>query len=158
MVSLFGRGFNSLQLHDSREKVLRPERSGDFFCMHVLLFGWFTALWKSISDCFFIHEVPCIGAKFPDNEGWHKPWRRGSSRNDKSAFIQPVNHLLKTGAYIPYFFSCLMPVYFMKTQTTELRIFLTFFWQNKIAKEVWRNVKSGTTKAISARTSLPHTL
>lgn len=64
MVSLFGRGFNSLQLHDSREKVLRPEWSGDFFCMHVLLFGWFTALWKSISDCFLFTKYHVLAQNF----------------------------------------------------------------------------------------------
>ena len=42
----------------------------------------------------------------------------------------------------PRFFSFLIPPYLAKNLNTCLQFFLTLFWQNIFAKEVWMNVKS----------------
>ena len=64
----------------------------------------------------------------------------------------------RTGTHFSRFYSRRITVFFKKTQAPALLIFLTFFWQKKITKEMWRNVKSGTTKAVPEFTALPSTL
>ena len=61
----------------------------------------------------------------------------------------PINHLRKSNAQFPHYNSRLIITFLKKTRTRNLQFFLTIFWQTKIAKEMWRNVKSNTLKPVS---------
>ena len=96
--------------------------------------------------------------KLADNARRYKPCRSFPHVNNKSMSAQPLSPRPRTGTHFSRFSLPRITVFFKKTQARYLQIFLTFFWQKKITKEMWRNVKSNTTKAVPEFTALPSTL
>ena len=78
--------------------------------------------------------------------------------NRKFTLTYPINLHKKKDTSIPCVSPCVMSAFFKKTQAVYLQFFLTFFWQNKIAKEMWGNVKCGIRKARSGFTAFSYTL